>query len=171
MYFILECLKEDDFGQYDKYHGARPVGQLDFQFLHREGYIETKIPKSEDYTIRNVSITEKGLSLFPDDITNWAKEWRDLWPKGVTSGGYPVRADLPGIIKKLKNFTKKYGYSKEDIFKATRIYLQEKELNGWAYIKLANYFIEKDGMSILASCCEALKDTNFDTSDPFTNKV
>lgn len=171
MHLILNTLREGHYDAFISYNKLRPISQLVYQYLHREDFIKSSISKYELYTIHNVELSIRGLELFKEGIDDWIREWRELWPKGITSGGYPVRSDLPGITKKMKSFLRKNSYSKEEIILATKLYLKEREENSWSYMKLAGYFIEKDGESVLASFCDRVKDGETIEDDPFVTKV
>jgi len=112
-------------------------------------------------------ITEKLKSLFQDykegirgsppqeKVHNWIDDWYNLFPKRVRSGGYPIRCDKNGCLKKLIKFCKDHPeYDKEIIFKATEYYINTARQNDYQYMKLAPYFIEKDGISMLSGECE-----------------
>lgn len=171
MHLILNTLKEGSYDLFNEYNKIKPISQSVYQWLHREDYIKSSISKHELYTINNIELSLGGLELFKEDVDGWIKEWRELWPKGVTSGGYPVRSDLPGITKKMKAFLRKTNYSKEEIILATKLYLKERYENNWSYMKLAGYFIEKDGESILSSFCDRIRDGEQVEDDPFVTKV
>jgi len=173
---VLDLLDKQDLESYEKY-----IFEIDyipptvFQTLHRKGFIE-HLGKDFQYEFESSRLTPKGVHLLreirglaaveemllskhkrPTDTVEWAEEWRELWPKGVKSGGYLVRSHIKDISTKLSRFQKKYKYPKETIFKATEQYLQEKQLQGYGFIKTAAYFIEKSGISTLAELCEALE--------------
>ena len=87
----------------------------------------------------------------------WIKTWFELWPRGIKTGGYYVKADLKGCERKMKRFVSEHPeYSEDDIFQATINYIDSMAMNGWGYMKTAPYFIYKDGLSTLAGECEAL---------------
>lgn len=93
----------------------------------------------------------------PGNVESWIDEWRDLFPKGVKSGGRPVRGDKQGVIKKMKGFCKKYPqFKKKDIFDATKLYVFEKSRDRYNYMQCADYFIDKNNTSLLASFIEDL---------------
>lgn len=136
-YLVLSTIINKSYDIYMQYDAKFPIGTEVFQYLHREGFIE-KEPNSS-YSIFTSIITSKTADLFKQEVEadDWIDEWRELWPKGVTSGGYPVRADLPSIRKKMKAFIKKYNYDKETIFSITKQYLEDKRLQNYSYIKTA----------------------------------
>ena len=111
-------------------------------------------------------LTAKGRRLFNEihsiDIEGLAKEYRELFPKGIKTGGYPIRSNLPDIVKKFEKFFKTYSYSIEEILGGTKMYIHEQTLKNWAYTMMANYFILKeDGVgtkSMLATYIELYKE-------------
>lgn len=117
--------------------------------------------KKNTYIDENQLLLEKGVLLFTsekDVIENWIEDWRQLFPNIKASHGN-VRGDRQGCIKKMKSFIKKYPeFTKDIIFKGTLGYIQAKKRDGYQYMKLAHYFIEKDGISDLASYCEQVGD-------------
>ncbi len=137
MYLILNTIYLKQFEAYLLYDEIHPIGKDKFQYLLREGYIQCE---DTNYDIYSVELTSKSLDLFKEDdesVDNWITDWRNLWPKGVTSGGYPVRADAASISKKMKAFIKKHGYDKDKIISITKEYIAEKEAQNWAYVKTA----------------------------------
>ena len=93
-----------------------------------------------------------------EDVEEWITEWYGLWPSGIKSGGYYLKTDKKGSLRKMKKFLVfNPEYDKEIIMKATKNYLLEQSIKGYAYTKLAPYFIDKDGLSILAGECEVLE--------------
>lgn len=81
--------------------------------------------------------------------------YRNIFPKGVKTFDYPVRGDKKAVKKKMAKFLTNYPeYTKDIILKATRKYIRAKALNGYSGTQLAHYFIEREGVSNLASYCE-----------------
>tara|TARA_R110000803_G_scaffold71102_4_gene134180 strand:+ start:19137 stop:19754 length:618 start_codon:yes stop_codon:yes gene_type:complete len=112
-----------------------------------------KLPiTSEEKQITEAVNNSQKLSTTVDQ---WISEWRDLFPMKIKTGGYPVRGTKQGCIKKMKSFIKANpGVTKEMIFKATKRYLEERRQTGYAYMKMADYFINKDGASMLETYIE-----------------
>lgn len=123
---------------------------------------------SYDTTVLNVDKFSKLVSSTkPSD---WMDEWFDLWPKGVKSGGYYVRADKYGCTEKMKRFIRRNPkYSKDIIMQATKSYLAASRVEGYSFIKLAPNFIEKEKVSMLAGECEAILDNTVTSHEPLTN--
>jgi hypothetical protein len=111
------------------------------------------------------TLTGDGLALFEvhDDFNTFIDQYRNLFPKGVKSGnGTPIRGDRQGIVKKMEWFLRMYPeYSKTTIIAATKLYVDQMQRKGYAYMTQADYFIKKDDGSKLAAMCE---DFNVKTS-------
>jgi len=100
-------------------------------------------------------------------VEEWIQEWRELFPKGIKSGGHLVRGSKQGCTKKMKAFVNKTkDVTKDKIFRATSRYLSERRSARYSYCKVADYFISKDGMSMLESYIEQLEGSvsDFDTN-------
>lgn len=91
------------------------------------------------------------------DLDDLVVRYRKLFPKGVKSGGYYVSGDRKSCLMKLKRFRKKYDYNENEILQATLNYVQRMSEQGYQYMQLAHFFIEKNGVSNLAAECEQLK--------------
>lgn len=138
------------------------LGYLELDEPNR-GYIFSNI-KASDLFITNF-IEEDQIKLKKATKTksnneiDWFEEWYSLWPRGIKSGGYPVKGDRKGCLKKLDKFIKEYPeFGKDIIIKATKDYIDASRLKRYAYMKLAHFFIYKDNMSTLASYCELIKE-------------
>ena len=104
-------------------------------------------------------------------VSSWIDQWRDLFPKGIKTAGYAIRGTRGGCVKKMKKFIKEHkNVTKEQIFKATELYVEEKRRVRYAYMRIADYFIEKDGGSLLENYIEQL-DNDETTSDQRVNML
>lgn len=141
---------------------------IDGKKLVRRGYIE--IDDGQAY------LTDKSRELFKipregfvtpkvdievvtkdSNIKEFAKKYQALFPVGVRSGGYLVRGTAQSCENKLKSFRRKYpDYDEAIILQATKNYVDRKAREAYNHMKLAPYFIEKDGISMLAAECEEL---------------
>lgn len=164
-YFICYCIyhnRKDLILDYIKNHTGFNI--QDVKELEDNGWIKI-INKSEKIIFENLQIEEK-FRIFVEKKDkpekDWINEWLEMFPKGVKSGGYYIKTDLNGCRKKMRKFTSTHPeYTKETIIKATQNYINRCEHNGYQYMKIAPYFIEKDGVSMLAGECEAII-TNID---------
>jgi hypothetical protein len=97
-----------------------------------------------------------------DILADWIQDWVDLWPKGIKTAGYRVRPTTQEAGKKLRTFRTLYpSYDKKVIMEASEGYIQRFAINGYSFMKLAKYFIMKDGESELASECDAVLDEDY----------
>ena len=139
--------------------------------LINNGYLEFVDPTNEQITFSNLTLTNKARFLVADMPTlqakeatiasnklDWMEEWYSFFPKGVKSGGYPVRSGLTGCRTKMFKFLKKNKFNKDTILLATKLYIKEMEKVNYSFMSLAHYFIEKDGKSILEAYCEQVLD-------------
>lgn len=134
--------------------------------LESRGYIERKgtevifTKKAEQLLKKEVVL----ITATSDNIEDFVNEYRNLFPRGEISGGYPVRGDKRGCIERMQKFLKLYpDYSREVILEATRNYINRKEKEGFRYMQLAHYFILKDKISNLAGECEMILDNNLNS--------
>lgn len=170
-YIILQCLYNNDSKLLLKYINSFGMFKTrEFDELKAKGYINIiKEIKDETYTFDSLELTDKFekeiLSKKDEAVTSWITEWYDLWPKGITSGGYPLRSDKPACLKKMKNFIINNDYSKDEIFQATINYIEKCKANDYQYTRLAPYFISKEDISLLSRECELLKEK----IEPFKN--
>lgn len=113
--------------------------------------------------IRDISIRDLGLELIgqskSDSIMELAEQIRDLFPKGVKSGGKLVRSSSADIAEKLRKFFKKHKYSQEQVLEATKRYVNSFRQKNFVFMQAAVYFIEKDGVSSLAAECDGVRET------------
>jgi hypothetical protein len=154
---MLWFIENNDLYTAKKYVDAFGVfEELQLDYLLNEQYVV-----GDKYDFNSLSVTNKYRNLHKkkdSDVDQWIDEWFELFPKGIKSGGYyTVRCDKQGCIKKLRNFIKNNPeFDKSIIIQATKNYVNEAALQGYAYMKTAPYFIEKSGVSLLAGFCEAI---------------
>ena len=132
--------------------------------LESEGLIKWVGDNSADVVLR-----KRGEELFKKhvgtkkkittakEVGEWIQSWREIFPEGVNSGGYRYRGDKGSCLTKMIKFVNTHDYSIEQIFQATKDYVERFSLKGYAYMQLAHYFIEKKGVgSTLSAECEGL---------------
>lgn len=110
-------------------------------------------------------------NTFKPTQLDWIDEWREIFPKGKKQGSLPLRGDRMAIRKKMTKFMKTYDFTTEEIINATKQYIREQERDNFNYTKVAHYLIEKDGVSTLASICEAFREGPTTTSDVWVQKA
>ena len=130
--------------------------------LESKGYI-----KWHGEGVEEISLRKKGEDLFskirkPDraNVQSWIDQCRNIFPEGVNNAGYRYRGSRLEVLKKMIKFVASNSYSKEEIFEATKRYVERFSFRGYAYMQQAHYFIDKkDTGSNLASECESLRET------------
>lgn len=133
-----------------------------YRYLETLGIIKIIGDGYKDISIRPLGIELIGENVV-DNILETASKIRELFPKGVKSGGKLVKSAEGDIANKLRKFFKKYKYSQEQVLQATKNYVESKRKEGWSFMQTAAYFIEKDGVSNLAAECD-----NLNTSEEVT---
>tara|TARA_R110000744_G_scaffold267336_3_gene381208 strand:+ start:191 stop:847 length:657 start_codon:yes stop_codon:yes gene_type:complete len=127
-------------------------------------------PKAEDMLADAANNLPKPVVKAPDSyklVNDWIDDWRELWPAKQKSGGRRIRGDKQGVTKKMTAFLCTYPKTtKEEIFEATKQYLHEKRQVDWKMISCADYFISKNGTSLLAGAVEEVSEngTNYTES-------
>lgn len=135
-FIVLQLLTEDRRGDVEEFcHIMTTTGDVMPEMSNNE-FIEVVGEK--------IVPTLKSKALFKkNDVNDWIDEWRNKFPAGTSDTGNRWRSTHPSCLKKMSMFIKKYGCSKEDIYRATDGYL--RKLNGdFKYCKMATNFIYKD---------------------------
>jgi hypothetical protein len=157
-FLILKFLEDDNrIGLMDYINKFRDIGRADIDNLISNGYITTTDNPDNKYLLINLKLTDKFSTFAPLKIEEWIDEWYSLWPQGVKSGGYYVKSDKSGCKNKLQKFLKNNStITKDIIIQATKNYITEQENSGYKYMRMAPYFVEKNGLSVLSGYCEAI---------------
>lgn len=138
--------------EYELYYSIKDV----LEEFEEKGLIKITGTGFKDFSLR-----DNGRKLLSFDDTDTlrelAKKMIDLFPIGVKSGGYPVRASINDVTDKLKKFFKNNKYTHEEVIKATERYVNRKRLENYSFMQRIIYFIEKDKSSSLASEIEDMK--------------
>lgn len=150
------------------------VALPDVKELEKDGWLKITMKDEKlSFVIKKKFFKLIEQELDKSNVENWIDDWLNLFPKGVKSGGYPVKGDKKNCLLKMKKFIVDHpGVNKEKIFDATKAYLDVKRKDNWAYTKLAKYFIEhKDDGSMLASYCEYIDDRMDQKEESSTGKT
>lgn len=92
------------------------------------------------------------------NVKDWIEEWRELFPKGLNSNGYPYRGDKEACVGKMQSFIRNYNYTQEEILNATKIMVNRFKLKNYEFMPQAHYFIEKSRVSQLKQFCDMVRD-------------
>jgi len=163
---------------YQKYYGNNfPIKHvLDKDKLQTDGWLKVT-PDQIVLRQKTINMFEEGDYVFKEeeevkpvkqtidkakaDVKNWISEYRELFPH-KTSGGRLLRATPAVCIKNMCTFigtNSKRGkiVSKDTILNATKEYLKIQARDSYMYTKAANYFIMKEGDSLLLQHIEILE--------------
>lgn len=143
--------------QFTKSESYFTITQDEIDYLQTQGFF--KITK-EGIVFRTKTINlMKELNLSSEDnVEKLAEDYRALFPAGYKTFGFPIKGDKQEVLKKLKAFKLKYDYTDNEILEATRVYLVEKKKKNYDGVQLAHYYIERNGISNLASMCEDIRE-------------
>lgn len=177
--FILLVLIEQR--EFDTLEDCWNDDYLDFERKIRKleelGYIKWHGSKFDEFGLR-----KRGEDLFKklqhknsattNKVSIWIDSWRNIFPEGVNEGGYRYRGNKLEVLKKMTKFVATYKYSREEIFEATKRYVERFSVKGYKYMQMAHFFIEKkDVGSNLASECENLKETKTEKTILYGGRV
>lgn len=166
---------------YEEQHEFLQIS-LDENFIWFSGTIRSLenigLVKWHGSSVAEITLRQKGEDLFKKhvgkkkkihtskDIKEWIDSWREIFPEGINTGGFRYRGDKAEVIKKMIKFVNTYDYSIDQIFQATRDYVERFSLKGYAYMQQAHYFIEKRGVgSTLNAECESLNEKSNETEE------
>jgi hypothetical protein len=116
------------------------------------------IQEIDSYFRKSKKKTTKDLlgSDYSDMITNYL----ELFPSIKLPSGKYARGNKKNLEINFKWFFENYEYSWDTILKATDNYVQERQREGYKYMRTAQYFIRKqnsDAISDLANYCEMIE--------------
>lgn len=143
-----------------------PWGTSDLSILEKKGFIGLKndeilvTKKTIDLFIKKLPKKEQAKS---EELYEFVEKYRELFPS-IKSGERQVKSDSYGCITKFKSFFKKYKFSQDQVLEATKQYVSLKKKVNYDKMTCADYFIEKNGGSMLASYCENLNKTNINNN-------
>ena len=127
-YIILTLVGLEDFTTLDKLISSRRREySLNIHMLTNKGYIKNVVntPHLEG---NHLLITKEGWNLLDkksisrltvkeSSVDSWIDDWRNLFPKGKTKNGYPIKGSRQNCIKKMTQFMKgfrvSYSYTEE----------------------------------------------------------
>lgn len=94
----------------------------------------------------------------PESFDAFILEYYNCFPSDAYTGDYKIKSGLSNCKSRLKTFMSTHkNYNQELILRATRLYVENKKKENYSFMKLAPYFISKEGQpSLLESMCESL---------------
>ncbi len=153
-YDFLKVAHDDNFLEFT--HALRQLESSGLVKWHGEQPEEITL-RLEGEALFKKHVGAKKKITTAKEVSEWIQSWREIFPEGINSGGFRYRGDKAEVIKKMIKFVNTHDYSLEQIFQATRDYVERFSFKGYAYMQLAHYFIEKRGVgSSLSAECEGL---------------
>lgn len=157
-----------------------------YRYLSRKGLLETPVDEDDEC---HYQLTEKGVTFtnfllsfdgnenevykemlsevidIEDSVSEWINEWLELFPQ-EKHFNRSLRTNARDCADRMKWFRTQYFYTKDEIFRATKNYLECQRISpdGHKYTRNSTYFISKgrgsaDRISDLATECEKVKNT------------
>jgi hypothetical protein len=187
-YVLLYSLYNKNIDIICDYHDVEPYTNYIISNLTQKQFIcrivqnENKI-SLEDLYSNNLRLTSKGELIFKEFVksapsneklipykVSWIEEYYDLFPKGIKSGGFYVRSSIQDCSNKMNKFIiDNPQFTKDIILEATKNYINDCKARNYDKMKLAPYFIIKDGTSMLSGYCEAYVQGINDNQDTYSN--
>ena len=166
--FILIFIYEEKVHFLEELHTADFIGfDRSIALLEQKGWIKKNGPLASNIIMRKFGedifkkyVGAKKKNVNAKEVEGWIEAWRAIFPEGKSTAGFRYRGNKQDVLTKMVKFVNQYQYTTEEIFHATRIYVETFEQKGYAYMQQAHYFIEKKGVgSTLSSYCEELEET------------
>ena len=110
----------------------------------------------EDITPTRFANALRNIAELVNKVKVDVEEYNNLWPKKLLPSNYYARSNKKDVERAFNSFYKKYRFDWETVIKATKRYVERKQLANWEYCKTSAYFIMKNGMSELATECEVI---------------
>lgn len=173
-FYVLYCIYEGMEARFVNRH-------LELRHLKQFNYLDRNL----NMTIHGVELIKKVEKIFEQTKSkpatldkDFIDEYYEMWPKGKLPSGKYARVDKKNLETAFKWFFKTYEYSRETILKATALYLDNYETQGWKFMRTSQYFIrkvenDKSISSELADYCNTIDSGNTDLGNDnhFKDKV
>jgi|TARA_B110000908_G_scaffold125698_1_gene147386 hypothetical protein len=130
--------------------------------------------KYDNYFVKAKKQTS--IQLMGKNYTVAVQNYRTMFPKKKLPSGKPARVNEKTLIDCFRWFFDTYDYTWEQVYKATRRYLNEYEDQDYMYMKTSQYFIVKTGQnkqktSELADYCDMIEEGTDEDNNHFKERV
>lgn len=170
-FLLMYCISNDMFVELKDYlESVRHFEMKEMEDLLKKGLLISESKNPDVILVSDIKVNKNKFPFYTPDIDSWIGVWFDLFPKGIKTGGYLVRTDIRSCKKKMQQFMKDNPeFTSDIIIAATKNYIENMREHNFSHVKLAPYFISKDGMSTLHGYCDAVLNgtTETDKNDPF----
>ena len=125
--------------------------ELEYKILKRDGWIleDGKISAEGKRVIKQaeayfkVKKKKTSTQLMGNNFEENIKKYNELFPKIKFPSGKAARSALGNLESAFRWFFQNYEYDWDLIFKATNVYLDEREAENWNYSRNSQYFVRK----------------------------
>lgn len=178
-FMIITCLNLDKMSLLRAYLRDKNHDQLHayMQSLQRKLMVK-KLVDIEEFSWDNFELTDLADQVFEElakyvledstlmrepplpveRIPKLVEDFIAIFPEGKrNAGGEYLRGNSTDVTEKLNKFLKKYKYPAETILGATSKYVKQQARDDYRWCSAAHFFINKNGVSKLATECEAFK--------------
>lgn len=116
---------------------------------------------SSQFTLEIIHVTEQSNKTARiSAVAGWIDQWRELFPEGKKDSGEYYRGDRAECLKRMQEFIRQNTFTREQIMEATRQAVELQGRDGYRFLPMAHYFIDKKGSgSRLKMACEALQES------------
>lgn len=116
------------------------------------------------------------IQLMGKDFLQSIDVYREIFPKGKLPSGLPARNNTKALGESFRWFFETFDYTWDEIYKATKMYVNEYRANNYLYMQTSQYFIAKQDKhkvkkSTLADYCDMVRDGVQTETQHFTEKV
>ena len=177
--YVLHCIKE-------KVSVSKSLANSDLE-VHRllvDGWLTDKLELSSKSIIFMEEIggffkkTKKKASknLMGENFTVCIKTYNEIFPSKKLGSGKYARVNVKNLEPGFRWFFDNFNYSWETIYKATKKYVQDYELQNFNYMRTSQYFIRKQTVdktweSDLANYCEMMNNESYKETVYFKDEV
>jgi hypothetical protein len=103
----------------------------------------------------------KTKEILGNDFSSNIERYNNIFPKIKLPTGKYARTNIKNLEPGFKWFFKNFNYSWETIFKATELYVSQREIDNFNYCRTSQYFLRKSSHdkiinSDLAEYCEVI---------------
>lgn len=116
------------------------------------------------------------MSLMGPEFIKKLEEYTEIFPKFKLPSGKYARTNIKTLEAAFRWFFTNYTYDWTTVLKATKIYVEEYEMNSYKFMRTSQYFVRKQMMdksyeSSLADYCQAVMDGVDNQKNHFKEKV
>ncbi len=177
-YYVLDCIK-------NKIIPNKFVNKsLEVKRLQTDGWLKEDLHLTSKSLIFMEEIggffkkTKKKTSknLMGENFTVCIKAYNEIFPSKKLGSGKYARTNVKNLEGAFRWFFENFDYSWETIYKATKKYVSDYELQNFNYMRTSQYFVRKQTVdktweSDLANYCEMVNSVEYEETVYFKDEV